>query len=462
MDNTFFSWFGTDNVNIAIKSPKLAHFHLCRRTKKKKYYEILYLVLPPTAPIVSYQVGVWREYKFYNKWLSTKKMWSYICENDGNNGQRCRLSDDKNVCIPEVWTKERSDSLDQPLQKTREWCSLAAPIRSFAFQLATVKRTGFGEKVDRFISCTMEDKRASPKIVMSNMRQFMTGMKNFVVALTEKEFKRTLTSTEYLNLYAILERVMHKLVVRPLKEHLYKLFVEEYSDTGAIQLLAENIKYARKHPEDIGITFNILSSEESMDEICSYLQLMQDVYSPLEKMDCLRKSIDSIVKAVKRSVNRGGMCGADEILPFFIWVLVQSGMVAAEIQADYMKGLLEQSELDKGEVGYCLTTLLTAVEYLKSINPSRTPLRMETRTVLQVEEIGSKMKIIVLLNDISDSILIKTLLVKPNMTSEDVCKMIARKVRVTNPQDYALHKIIDGEETILDALDCPQAILRNI
>lgn len=63
-----------------------------------------------------------------------------------------------------------------------------------------------------------------------------------------------LRANEFLNLDAILEGVMHKLVVRPLREHLYRLFVDEYSDNGAIQLLAENIKYARtKTPKDIGI-----------------------------------------------------------------------------------------------------------------------------------------------------------------------------------------------------------------
>lgn len=47
---------------------------------------------------------------------------------------------------------------------------------------------------------------------------------------------------------------MHRLVVRPLKEHLYYLFVNEYSDNGAIQLLADNIQYARtKSLSDLGI-----------------------------------------------------------------------------------------------------------------------------------------------------------------------------------------------------------------
>lgn len=31
------------------------------------------------------------------------------------------------------------------------------------------------------------------------------------------------------------------------------------------------------------------------------------------------------------------------------------------------------------------------------------------------------------------------------MTTRDVCKIIAHKVRITNPQDYGLFKLVDGE-----------------
>jgi len=43
------------------------------------------------------------------------------------------------------------------------------------------------------------------------------------------------------------------------------------------------------------------------------------------------------------------------------------------------------------------------------------------------------------------SIITKTLPVRPNMTTRDVCKIIAHKVRITNPQDYGLFKLVDGE-----------------
>ena len=53
---------------------------------------------------------------------------------------------------------------------------------------------------------------------------------------------------------AILEGVMHKLVVTPLKHHLYDLFVKAFEENGAIEALVENIVYARtKTPYDLGL-----------------------------------------------------------------------------------------------------------------------------------------------------------------------------------------------------------------
>lgn len=66
---------------------------------------------------------------------------------------------------------------------------------------------------------------------------------------------------------------------------------------------------------------------------------------------------------------KGLMLGADDFLPLFVWVLVQSGMIAAEIEAEYMWGLLHPSLLS-GEGGYYLTTLSSAVHVLKNFRTS--------------------------------------------------------------------------------------------
>lgn len=71
------------------------------------------------------------------------------------------------------------------------------------------------------------------------------------------------------------------------------------------------------------------------------------------------------VKVGSSSGGKGLMLGADDFLPLFVWVLVQSGMIAAEIEAEYMWGLLHPSLLS-GEGGYYLTTLSSAVHVLKN------------------------------------------------------------------------------------------------
>lgn len=103
-----------------------------------------------------------------------------------------------------------------------------------------------------------------------------------------------------MNLDAILEGVMHKLVVRPLKEHLYKLFVDEFTDNGAIQLLADNIQYARTKPlHELGIRPKIVPpSEQDLAMICHYLQRLQEVDSPLEKLEHLLAAISAIFNSV--------------------------------------------------------------------------------------------------------------------------------------------------------------------
>lgn len=96
---------------------------------------------------------------------------------------------------------------------------------------------------------------------MRNMRQFMSGMKNYLVKHGEGDFhqevlraRSMLKSDEFLNLDTILERVMHELVVSPLREHLYGLFVDYYTGTGDIQLLVENVKASfGKSPSDFGL-----------------------------------------------------------------------------------------------------------------------------------------------------------------------------------------------------------------
>lgn len=134
-------------------------------------------------------------------------------------------------------------------------------VGAYALALANDTNSTFSRNIANFITCTKDSREAAPQIVMRNMRQFMSGMKNYLVKHGEGDFQREvlrarsrLKPDEFLNLDTILENVMHQLVVLPLREHLYGLFVDYYTRTGDIQLLAENVKYACGRPAvDFGI-----------------------------------------------------------------------------------------------------------------------------------------------------------------------------------------------------------------
>ncbi|XP_063927550.1 protein sprint isoform X4 [Zophobas morio] len=339
--------------------------------------------------------------------------------------------------------------------------AVGAAIRTYALELAQDKNTTFAQNIDNFIACTCESKETNPQIIMRNMRQFMSGMKNYLVKHGEKGFykeiereRSKLKPTEFLNLDAILEGVMHKLVVKPLKGHLQKLFLDHYTKTGAIRLLADNIQFAATRPiSELAIKPKItLPSDSSLNTISQYLQRLQTADSPLEKLEYLLAAIATIFNSVKTGQLTGSgktvQLGADDFLPLFVWVLVKTNFVAAEIEAEYMWGLLHPSLLS-GEGGYYLTTLSSAVHVLKNFKDSC------VENVKNHVKNDSVLKVVVP-DELHGSILTKTLPAKPHMTTKDVCNIIAHKARITNPQDYALYRVTDGEETMLLDNECPQ------
>ncbi|XP_077282807.1 src homology 2 domain-containing protein sprint [Temnothorax americanus] len=367
--------------------------------------------------------------------------------------------------------KERLDPLLSPprvqaLSKNRDHQlnGTGAAIRTYALQLAADKTTTFSQNIDNFIQCTRESKEAMPHVVMRNMRQFMSGMKNYLVKHGERGFeseveneRSKLRPNEFLNLDAILEDVMMGLVVRPLREHVCRLFIEHYFATGALQTLAENIQHAQgKTIYDLGVQSKIVPpSEESLDRILKYIERLQRADSPLEKLEHLLAAISAIFNSVKQAnLGRHVTLGADDLLPLVIWVLVRGKVVDAEIEAEYMWGLLHTSLLS-GEGGYYLTTLSSAVHVLKTFKSSQST--MSTLNGCGTPDCSSVLRILVP-DELHGSLNTRTLPVRPNMNTREICRILAHKIRCTNPQDYGLFKLVHGEETLLGDHESPQEL----
>jgi hypothetical protein len=88
----------------------------------------------------------------------------------------------------------------------------------------------------------------------------------------------------------------------------------------------------------------------------------------------MHKNHENEIKGGKPNLDKGvGFLFAD-FLPMLIYVLVQCGIVAAEIEADFMWGLIHPSLLN-GEGGYYLTSLSSAVLALKNFKNMQGSLR---------------------------------------------------------------------------------------
>lgn len=62
-------------------------------------------------------------------------------------------------------------------------------IRAYAVDLGSDTSTTFSQAVSNFITCTLESVEKDPANVTRNVRQFMSGMKNYLVTSGEKEFE---------------------------------------------------------------------------------------------------------------------------------------------------------------------------------------------------------------------------------------------------------------------------------
>ncbi|KAH8265165.1 hypothetical protein KR044_010618, partial [Drosophila immigrans] len=336
-------------------------------------------------------------------------------------------------------------------------------LRAYTLQLAQDPSSTFARNIENFISCTKESREAVPQVIMRNMRQFMSGMKNYLVKHGEGKFhaelesaRARLKSDEFLNLDAMLETVMHQLVVLPLREHLYGIFVDYYKRSEDIQLLAQNVRYAcERDASDFGIRATVTPpSQTALRLIANLLWRLQEAELPLDKLELFLCIISTVFDAT--GCPRGQQLGADDFLPVLVYVVAKCGFVGAEIEAEFMWGLLQPTLLN-GEPGYYLTALCSAVQVLKTFMASEGESgsgSLDWRSSC-LPACSSVLRVIIP-DECNGSLQTRTLPVRPHTTTREVCRIIAHKARITNPQDYALFKLVDGEETLLTDAECPQ------
>ena len=81
----------------------------------------------------------------------------------------------------------------------------------------------------------------------------------------------------------------------------------------------------------------------------------------------MMNAVDAILDTSKTAKTNARHLGADDFLPLLVYSVAKCGWISAEIEAEYMWGLLHPSLLT-GEVGYYVTTICSAIAVIKTFS----------------------------------------------------------------------------------------------
>jgi hypothetical protein len=253
-------------------------------------------------------------------------------------------------------------------------------IQRYVEKLAVDPKNTFGGSLQLFIECTIDAEGSDPRVVVRNVRQFLNGMKNYLVKngeanlleLIEQESAK-LRSNEFLNIDAILEAVLHKIVLGmrsnfinqaylffpvPIKPHIYHLMCRDNIKNGSFETLTANLSKIRVTPiEQLGFSASTkLPDMKRMEQLRVLIRKMQNHYSPLKKLEYLLKALSIVITRPPSTPT---------LIRWLVFILAKTSSVTCEIETYYMFELLPQQLLTI-DATYHLAALFSAVQILKN------------------------------------------------------------------------------------------------
>ncbi|XP_050565759.1 sodium/potassium/calcium exchanger 3-like isoform X5 [Cygnus atratus] len=272
-----------------------------------------------------------------------------------------------------------------------------------------------------------------------------------------------------LGLNVVLEKAMHKCILKPLKGHIEVMLKEFHTADGSWKQLKENLQLVRqRNPQELGV-FVPTPDFVDVEKIKVKFMTMQKMYSPEKKVMLLLRVCKLIYTVMEN--NSGRLYGADDFLPVLTYVLAQCDMLELDTEIEYMMELLDPSLLH-GEGGYYLTSAYGALSLIKNFqeeqaarllsSEARDTLRQwhkrrtTNRTIPSVDDFQNYLR--VAFQEVNSGCTGKTLLVRPYITTEDVCQLCAEKFKVDNPKEYSLFLFVDDTWQQLTEDTYPQKI----
>lgn len=384
----------------------------------------------------------------------------------------------KLLAVELVGTRPRSLVLPRALRHFRKVRGvlnvLATPEKRILLQIIALsqdKGSYFGCLVQDYVSFVQENKNchSSSQDLLQTIRQFMTQMKAYLKQSSEMNPPIESYMPED-QIDPVLEKAMHKCVLKPLYGCLHSALHEFQAAAGVWQTLQENLAIAKtKRPNELGVNGAKAPDTHAIQRIRRKLRAMCSMYSPERKIMVLLKVCKLIYSIMQEHEVR--MFGADDFLPMLTYVLVQCDMPQLDIEIMYMMELIDPPLLH-GEGGYYLTSAYGAMSLIKNFQEEQAAriLSSATRDTLHqwhqrrtlqrnlpsVDDFQNYMR--VALQKADSGCTAKTLQVRPYATTEEVCRLCALKFHVSDPENYGLFLLTDDSSQQLAADTHPQWI----
>ncbi|GMT11419.1 hypothetical protein PFISCL1PPCAC_2716 [Pristionchus fissidentatus] len=345
--------------------------------------------------------------------------------------------------------------------------SASHSIQQYIAFLATAGGT-FSNSLDRFIECVRESNEKDSRLLAKNVRQFMNGMKNYLMkagegdlhAVIARESAR-LDRNSILNMDTILEDSLNRLVLKPLCEHIYHALRSTQRSSPSLVTLFTNIEKARSmSPQQMGLGVKAVTpSVDALEKMRVLCRKMQNHYSPHRKLEILLKATSLIFAAQREGEEKEKEAvhpTAEDLVAWLVWLISRTLNVACEVEALYMNELLPVQLRQSGDGALYLSALDSAIRILSSPGGlQKMGSRERTdRSGKAVHTVGGCCLIRVAVPDeLLGAVHYESFPLVGDTTAVRLCRLIAHQHSITNPQDYGLYLVTDSFEQCLSPTD---------
>ncbi|XP_058530472.1 ankyrin repeat domain-containing protein 27 isoform X2 [Ochotona princeps] len=278
------------------------------------------------------------------------------------------------ILFEETFYNEKEESFSilciaHPLEKRESTEEPSTPSDPFSLKTIEDVREFLGRHSEKFDRSVASFHRAFRECERKSLRQHIDS----VNALYTKCLQQLLRDS-HLKTLAKQEaqmNLMKQAVEMYVHHEIYDLIFKyvgtmEASEDAAFNKITRSLQDLQQ--KDIGVkpefSFNIPRAKRELVQLnrCT---------SPQQKLMCLRKVVQLITQSPSQRVNLETMC-ADDLLSVLLYLLVKTDIPNWMANLSYIKNFRFSSSA-KDELGYCLTSVEAAIEYIRQGSLSTKP-----------------------------------------------------------------------------------------